>query len=784
MKQKDLLKLIIIAISMLCSNTFLLAQAAKNVANYTVSGSVKDKKTGEELIGVSIAVEELKGTGAITNEYGFYSITLPSGEYTLNVTAIGFATETRKISLTTNQKLNIAVGDNEQVLTEVVVSSKKKDENVTKAQMGVEKLDVAAIAKIPVLLGEKDIIKTMQLMPGIKTAGEGNSGFYVRGGGSDQNLILLDEAPVYNASHLLGFFSTFNSDAIKDVAIYKGTAPAQYGGRLSSVLDIKMNEGNDQKYHVSGGIGIISSKLNLEGPIVKDKGSFLVTGRRTYVDVFTRLSNNAQLKNATLYFYDVNMKANYRINAKNRVFLSGYFGRDVLGVQIFGIDWGNTTGTLRWNSIISDKLFSNTSLIYSNYNYKIGFNVGKTDVSITSKIRDYNLKQEFQYFLNPKNNIRFGANVIQHTITPGQIEATAESSINSAKLQDRQGVEAAVYANNEWAATKDLNISYGLRGAFFDLLGAGDFYNYNPNGTLNNVRSYKAGESVQSYFNLEPRVSAAYKVGEAKSIKAAYARNTQNLHLLSNSTAGSPTDSWIMSSQNTRPQIADQFSLGYFQNFADNGYEFSVETYYKTMQNQVDYKNGANIQANELVEGELLYGQGRAYGVELFLKKKTGKFTGWVGYTLSKSERQINGINDDNWYNAKQDRTHDVSVVGIYEFNKKWSVSAAFVYYTGSAVTFPSGKYKIDGGQTVFLYSERNGYRMPDYHRLDVGATLTIAKTKRFESAWNFSCYNAYGRKNAYAIDFQDDPNDASKTQVVQTTLFTFVPSVTWNFKF
>ncbi len=769
---------------MLCSNTFLLAQAAKNVANYTVSGSVKDKKTGEELIGVSIAVEELKGTGAITNEYGFYSITLPSGEYTLNVTAIGFATETRKISLTTNQKLNIAVGDNEQVLTEVVVSSKKKDENVTKAQMGVEKLDVAAIAKIPVLLGEKDIIKTMQLMPGIKTAGEGNSGFYVRGGGSDQNLILLDEAPVYNASHLLGFFSTFNSDAIKDVAIYKGTAPAQYGGRLSSVLDIKMNEGNDQKYHVSGGIGIISSKLNLEGPIVKDKGSFLVTGRRTYVDVFTRLSNNAQLKNATLYFYDVNMKANYRINAKNRVFLSGYFGRDVLGVQIFGIDWGNTTGTLRWNSIISDKLFSNTSLIYSNYNYKIGFNVGKTDVSITSKIRDYNLKQEFQYFLNPKNNIRFGANVIQHTITPGQIEATAESSINSAKLQDRQGVEAAVYANNEWAATKDLNISYGLRGAFFDLLGAGDFYNYNPNGTLNNVRSYKAGESVQSYFNLEPRVSAAYKVGEAKSIKAAYARNTQNLHLLSNSTAGSPTDSWIMSSQNTRPQIADQFSLGYFQNFADNGYEFSVETYYKTMQNQVDYKNGANIQANELVEGELLYGQGRAYGVELFLKKKTGKFTGWVGYTLSKSERQINGINDDNWYNAKQDRTHDVSVVGIYEFNKKWSVSAAFVYYTGSAVTFPSGKYKIDGGQTVFLYSERNGYRMPDYHRLDVGATLTIAKTKRFESAWNFSCYNAYGRKNAYAIDFQDDPNDASKTQVVQTTLFTFVPSVTWNFKF
>ena len=784
MKQKDLFKLIIIAITVLWSNTFLLAQAAKNVANYTVSGSVKDKKTGEELIGVSIAIEELRGTGAITNEYGFYSVTLPSGDYTLNVTAVGYSTETRKISLTANQKLNIAVGDNEQVLTEVVVSSKKKDENVTKAQMGVEKLDVAAIAKIPVLLGEKDIIKTMQLMPGIKTAGEGNSGFYVRGGGADQNLILLDEAPVYNASHLLGFFSTFNSDAIKDVAIYKGTAPAQYGGRLSSVLDIKMNEGNDQKYHVSGGIGIISSKLNLEGPIVKDKGSFLVTGRRTYVDVFTRLSNNAQLKNATLYFYDVNMKANYRINAKNRVFLSGYFGRDVLGVQIFGIDWGNTTGTLRWNSIISDKLFSNTSLIYSNYNYKIGFNVGKTDVSITSKIRDYNLKQEFQYFLNPKNNIRFGANVIQHTITPGQIEATAESSINSAKLQDRQGVEAAVYANNEWAATKDLNISYGLRGAFFDLLGAGDFYNYNPNGTLNNVRSYKAGESVQSYFNLEPRVSAAYKVGEAKSIKAAYARNTQNLHLLSNSTAGSPTDSWIMSSQNTRPQIADQFSLGYFQNFADNGYEFSVETYYKTMQNQVDYKNGANIQANELVEGELLYGQGRAYGVELFLKKKTGKFTGWVGYTLSKSERQINGINDDNWYNAKQDRTHDVSVVGIYEFNKKWSVSAAFVYYTGSAVTFPSGKYKIDGGQTVFLYSERNGYRMPDYHRLDVGATLTIAKTKRFESAWNFSCYNAYGRKNAYAIDFQDDPNDASKTQVVQTTLFTFVPSVTWNFKF
>ena len=778
MKQKAILKFLLVTMGLFFGITNTFAQA-----NYTVSGNVKDKKTGEELIGVTVLVQEMKATGAVTNEYGFYSLTLPEGDYTLVISAIGFEAETRKVALKANQRVDIAIGDNAELIKEVVVSAKKKDDNVTRSQMGVEKIDVAAIAKIPVLMGEKDILKTMQLTPGIKSAGEGNSGFYVRGGGSDQNLILLDEAPVYNASHLLGFFSTFNSDAIKDVAIYKGTAPAQYGGRLSSVLDIKMNEGNDQKYHVSGGLGIISSKLNIEGPIVKDKGSFLVTGRRTYADIFTKLSSDPQLKNTTLYFYDVNLKANYRINDKNRVFLSGYFGRDVLGATGIGIDWGNTTGTLRWNSIINSKLFSNTSLIYSNYSYKIGFKVASNDISITSKIRDYNLKQEFQYFLNPQNTLRIGLNAIHHTITPGQVEASAESNINSIKLQDRTAIDGAVYANNDWVVNDKMSVNYGVRLAYFNLVGEGDFYNYNADGSVKETLNYKNGESVKTYTNLEPRLSMSYKVGATNSVKAAYARNTQNLHLLSNSTSTTPTDSWIMSSNNIKPEVADQVSIGYYQNFGNNAFEFSAEAYYKTMSNQIDYKNGANTNANDKVEGELLIGQGRAYGVELFLKKKTGKFTGWLGYTLSKSERQIAGINNGNWYNAKQDRRHDISVVGIYEFNKKWTASATWVYYTGNAVTFPSGKYNVDG-ETVFLYSERNGYTMPDYHRLDVGATLTISKTKKMENSWNFSCYNAYGRKNAYTIEFQDDSNDKTKTQAIQTTLFTWVPAVTWNFKF
>lgn len=763
---------------------FILIPFAGTAQNkYTVSGTVKDKKSGESIIGAIIRIPEVKGAGAASNEYGFFSITVAEGDYSLSVTMSGYKTQTQPLALHQNQKVDFVLEDTTYTNQAVVITAERKDENVTDPQMGAQKLDMKEINKIPVLFGEKDVLKTIQLLPGIKSGGDGGAGFFVRGGAADQNLILLDEAPVYNASHLLGFFSTFNSDAIKDVTVYKGNAPAQYGGRLASVLDVKMNDGNNQKYHVGGGIGLISSKLNVEGPIVKNKGSFLVSGRRTYADVFLKLSNNETTKNSQLYFYDLNLKANYQLNDHNRIFLSGYFGRDKIGLaNAFGIDWGNATGTLRWNHIVNERLFSNTSLIFSNYSYKITISGSTADFDITSKIRDYNVKHEYQFFPNPKNKIRFGFNSIYHIVTPGQITTSENSAINPIKLQDRFSLENAVFIGNEWSATDRLNITYGLRGSAFSILGKGDFYSFNSEGVVSDTTSYSSGQIVKTYFNIEPRISAGYLINESSSVKISYARNTQYLHLLSNSTSTSPTDLWVMSSPIIKPELADQYAIGYYQNFRDNSIECSVEVYYKNMFNQIDYKNGANTQANELVEGELLFGKGRAYGVELFAKKKYGKITGWVSYTLSRSERQVTGINDGSWYPVKQDRTHDVAIVLMYDY-KKWSFAATWVYNTGAAVTFPSGKYVVDG-QVQFYYTERNGYRMPAYHRLDLGATWERKKTEKFESSWNFSVYNAYGRENAYVITFQQDPNDATKTQALQTSLFKMVPSVSYNFRF
>jgi hypothetical protein len=751
-------------------------------SKFTISGSVKDDSKGEEIISARIKVKD-QPIGTNSNEYGFYSITLPQGNYTLIVSAYGFINQEIQVELKENIQLNIAMKLPVQELDEVKVSATRQDANVKEAVMGVERLDPKELAKIPVLLGEKDIIKTMQLLPGVKNAGEGSSGFYVRGGGADQNLILLDEAPVYNASHLLGFFSTFNSDAIKDATLYKGNQPANFGGRLSSVLDIKMNEGNNKKYNVSGGIGLISSKLNIEGPIVKDKASFLITGRRTYADVFLKATD--KFKDNKLYFYDLNTKLNYRLSKKDRLYLSGYFGRDKLGFgETFGIDWGNATGTARWNRIINDKLFSNTSLIFSSYDYKISIKSGDVDFKILSKIQDYNIKQEFQYFLNTRNKIKFGANVIHHAITPGQIEANSSAGISTVKINPLKSIESAIFINNDWTANEKVNISYGARLTGFSVLGNNtESYTYDENGDVASTRIYKNNELVKTYLIVEPRVSMSYSYSKVASVKAAYARNAQNIHLLSNATSASPTDVWLSTTLNTKPEIADQLSVGWFKNFKENAYEFNVETYYKSMLNQIDYKNGANTQANEKLEGELLYGIGRAYGLELILKKKTGKLTGWIGYTLSRTERKINGINDDKWYLAKQDRTHDLSVVGMYEINKKLSFSALFVFYTGNAVTFPTGKYEVNG-QTQFSYTQRNAARMPNYHRMDIGLTWIRKSTEKFESSWNFSIYNVYAHANAYQITFRENANDPTKTEAVQTTLFKLVPAFTYNFKF
>ena len=758
------------------------SQQAKN--KYSIRGIVLDKGTGESLIGANVSFIGQNGLGTVTNSYGFYSVTAAPGHYKLVVSFTGYSIDTVDVVLDKNKTLQINLTKSTAQLDEVIVSDKRKSDNVSRATMGVEKMSIEEIKNIPVLFGEQDILKTIQLLPGIKSAGEGNSGFYVRGGSADQNLILLDEAVVYNPSHLLGFFSTFNSDAIKDVTVYKGGMPAEYGGRLSSVIDIKMNDGNNQKYVVAGGIGLIASRLSVEGPIAKDKGSFTVSARRTYADLFLKLSHDTTLNKDILYFYDINAKANYKLSDKDHLYLSAYTGRDDLGFgSVFGLTYGNLTSTLRWNHVYNSRLFSNTSLIYSNYNYVIDINSGSNDISITSRIRDWNLKEDFQNFINKDNKLNFGIDIKRHSILPGTITASGTSSFNDLNLEKKLSLESAAYISHEWSASPKVNVTYGFRLSNFSALGPGTFYTYNSDGTTKDSSTYSSGQVVKSYTYLEPRFATSYKLREDKSIKFSYTRNIQNLHLLSNSTGTNPTDLWVGSSNNVKPEIADQVALGYYQNFKKNLYEFSAEIYYKGMQNQIDYKNGAKLNANANVESELLYGVGRAYGLELFLKKKYGKLNGWIGYTLAKTERKIDGINNNNWYDATQDRRHELSVVGIYKKNDKWTFSSTFIYYTGNAVTYPSGKYTLNG-QVYFYYPDRNTYRMPNYARLDLAATLQGKKTKKYDSNWSFSIYNALDRANAYSINFQTDPNDPTKTQAVQTTLFKLIPSVTYNFKF
>jgi len=693
------------------------------------------------------------------------------------VSQVGYETLIQKIKLDSSQTINFSL-QTKNVLKEVVVESSRKNDNLTKAQMGTETINMAAISKVPVIFGEKDLLKTIQLLPGVKSAGEGNSGFFVRGGGADQNLILLDEAPVYNATHLLGFFSTFNSDAIKDATIIKGNSPSQYGGRLSSVLDVKMKEGNNQDYMVNGGIGLISSKVSIEGPLQKNKSSFILSGRRTYADVFLKATE--KFKDNILYFYDLNAKANYQINAKNKIYVSGYFGRDELGLgQDFGIDWGNKTGTIRWNKIISNKLFLNTSFIYSDYNYNVKLKNGETNFNINSEIKDVNLKQDYTLYTNTQNTLRFGFNTILHNIRPSTFSGTV---INSVAKTGRNGLENAFYLTNNYKATNQLTIDYGMRLSMYTLMG-GDVYNIYQNGVVSSSIKLAPSSFGKTYANLEPRITTNFRIDDEKSIKAGYARNVQHLHLLSNSVASSPSDQWIGNSYNIKPEIADQISVGYVTKVFKSNFEFTTEAYYKHLQNQIDYKDGAEINTVSDVESVLLYGIGRAYGLELLLKKKEGRLTGWIGYTLSKTERKIEGINGNNWYNARQDRTHDISVVGIYDVNDRWSISGVFVYNTGDAVTYPTGKYNLQG-QTLYQYAARNANRMPAYHRLDFSATYEKNKTKRMHGSWNFSLYNVYGRENAFRISFKDDPNDPTRTQIIRTALFKWVPSVTYQFKF
>ncbi|MDR2949327.1 MAG: TonB-dependent receptor [Prevotella sp.] len=763
--------------------SLFLAPSIAYAQTYKISGSVLDSQTKETLVGVPIIIKNRNGSGVSSDEKGKYSITLPKGEYTLYTEYMGFEKKEIKISLTQNINQDIELTQTSIGLGEVIVSAERPDANVSAPQAGIEKMEIKQINKIPVLLGERDIIKTIQLMPGVQGAGEGSSGFYVRGGSADQNLILLDNVSLYNASHLMGFFSTFNSEVLRDVTLYKGAMPAQYGERLASVLDVQQRNGDNQKYHVAGGIGLISSNLNVEGPIQKGKSSFLIGARRTYADAIARLSGIADAKNAYLYFYDLNMKLNFALSDKDQLSVSGYLGKDKMVLKDAAeTNWGNRFLTVNWNRTINNKWISKTSLAYNQYDYYFGMEVGM-DLDGGAKIKDYTFKQEFLFQPKKDNEWRFGLNSTYHDLAPGDYNLDSDEQKNSVNLHHRYSSENAIYASNQIKVSENLEVIYGLRLSAFMALGKGEYYTMDSQNNVTDSTWYKSGKVVKTYVNLEPRISAAYKLNKTSSLKAAYARTVQNMHLLSYSAQGTPYDRWASSSNNIKPEIADQVSLGYFRNFSDNMFEFSIEGYYKQMKNLYDFKDNADINGYDVIETELLSGKGRAYGIELSLKKRLGRLTGWIGYTLSKSEKKIDGINEGKWYNAFQDRTHDISVVGMYELNKKWTLSAAWVFYTGNAITYPSGKYQING-KDVMYYTERNGYRMPNYHRLDLGATCQLKKTAKFESELVFGLYNAYGRENAYMIQFRTNTKNPEKTTAYQYSLFTYVPSISWNFKF
>ncbi|MBP9153244.1 MAG: TonB-dependent receptor, partial [Flavobacteriales bacterium] len=708
----------ILKLSIIC--TFILLTILGDVAaqeKFTISGNVRDGNTGEDLIGVSI-VDAASGSGATTNVYGFYSLTVPAGEHTFIFSYIGFASDTLKVNMMANLSHTIELKTGSVAVQEVVVQAERKNANVTSTDIGVVKMDIKEMNAIPVLFGEKDIMKSIQLMPGIASAGDGNSGFFVRGGNVDQNLILLDEAPVYNPSHLLGFFSVFNSDAIKDMTMYKSGVPAEYGGRSASVMDVHMNDGNMKRYGFSGGLGLISARLAVQGPIVKDKGSFIITGRRTYLDLFIPLVQK-DAKGTQLYFYDLNAKINYIIGKKDRLFLSGYFGRDVLKFNDFGFDWGNATATLRWNHVFNEKLFSNTSFIFSNYDYGIGIGFGTSNFKISAGIQDLNLKEDLTYYHNPKNTMRFGFNVIYHNYSPGKLVSDGANAFNAIILDNAYATESAIYAANEQKIWRGLSARYGVRLSMFNRLGSGTIFQYDDQNEITDSTTYGKAQNIKTYFGFEPRLSLTYAFTQSISVKASYHRMYQYNHLLSNSTAGTPTDVWIPSSQILKPQFSDQYSLGYFHNLFNDQFELSVEGYYKDMYNVVDYENGADLLLNKKVESQLTFGSGRSYGGELLFRRKTGKITGWISYTLSKTEKKVAGVNNGNYYNATQDRTHDIAIVLSYRPIERLSIAANWVFYTGNAVTFPSGVYLVDG-ELVPYYTERNGYRMPNYHRLDM----------------------------------------------------------------
>jgi len=760
--------------------------AVMPVDRISLSGNIKDEVNGEALIGVTVFIKELK-RGAVTNSYGFYSISVPKGEYTVEVTYVGYESVSKKIALNQPVKLDFEIKTAANEIDELVVTSKRRDENVTLNRMSAQQVSIATIRKMPALMGEVDLLKAVQLLPGVVSAGEGTSSFSVRGGGIDQNLIVLDEATIYNASHMMGFFSVFNNDAIKNMTLYKGDIPATYDGRLSSLLDIQMKDGNSKKFSGSGGIGLISSRLTLEGPIGSDKTSFVVSARRTYADLFLKLSSDKEINKNQLYFYDFNAKINHRIDDNNRIFLSGYFGQDKFKNADAGFNFGNATLTARWNHLFSQSLFSNFTTTYSRYNYGLGSSMGnESNFDWKYNMQDVTLKADFTYFMTPENTLKFGYNAILHNLKPGTITSTGgATSYDTYILPSINAFEHALYISDEYQATKRLSVKAGLRLTAFSSIGTGTVYNYDSNYNSIDSTVYKSGEVIKTFYRLSPRAGVSYLLDEKSSVKANYTRTNQFLQMASNSTAGTPLDLWFTAGKNIQPQTCDQYAVGYFRNFMNNRLEASVEVFYKDMKNTIDFRDHAQLLLNRKLDGELRFGDSQAYGAEFQIQKNMGKLTGWVSYTYSRTERTIQGVNNNETYLAPYDRPHTIYIVANYDLNEHISFGANFIYASGQPVTYPIARMEV-GNVILPVYSKRNEYRMPDYHRMDVSLTWKPKHNpkKAWTGEWNFSVYNVYGHKNAWAINFVDDADTAYKTKAQMTYLFTFVPSITYNFKF
>jgi len=778
------LKIKIFLIIIISFTIFTIKAAPKSTV--TISGYITDSKDGESLPGATIFIKSLN-IGTSSNTYGYYSISIPSNKYEIIFSYLGYNDSLIKINLTQDTTINIELITSSQQLNEVVITEQSVNANIISTQMSVNKITSKTIQSIPALMGEIDLIKALQLLPGVKFVAEGSSGLSVRGGSPDQNLILLDEAVVYNSGHLMGFFSVFNNDAVKSVELYKGDLPAKYGGRLASLIDIRMKDGNTKEFHGNGGIGLISSRLMLEGPIVKNKASFMVAGRRSYADLFLLLSSNENLRNNTLYFYDFNGKVNYNINKNNRIFLSGYMGKDVFKNGMFGMNWGNSTGTVRWNHIFHEKLFSNSALVASKFNYDLGIPEGNSIAfNWRSSLTDYNLKSDFTWYFNSNNTITFGVSMLHHTFFPGTIEGIGEESfITTYSLPNNYALESAIYIGNKQKLNSLLIVKYGVRISMFNNIGPATIFNYNDTGSVTDSTTYNKGNFFNTYVGFEPRVGAILLLNETSSVKASYSKNIQYIQQAQNSTAGSPLHIWFPASPNILPQIGHQVALGYFHNFKNGMFETSIEAYYKITDNAIDFKDHADLLLNKYMEGEMLRGKGWSYGTELLIKKTNGKLTGWASYTLSKAIREINGINNNQPYASPYDRPNDISIVANYNLNNNISFGATWVYSTGQPVTFPVGRFEYNN-TIIPVYSDRNSYRMPDYHRLDLSVTFkpNINHEKKWHNEFNISIYNAYNRHNAYMINFKSEPSSPDITYAEMTYLFGIIPSFTYNFKF